>query len=520
MDLHKSLESLKIAIGVEESPAEVSRQRAKPAKLLLFGYLSYIVAGWIALSFGFSQTEPLSALDTLFTAVSAVSTTGLTTIDTGTSYTFIGQIVVALLIQFGGIGYMTGSSFVFLSLRHHLSDTQEKTAKTAYSLPDSITPALFIRSVILFTFACEAVGAAVLYPILKAGGEANPLWSAIFHSVSAFCTAGFGLRSDSFSPYVANVPLNATLSILSILGAMGFIIVTDIFRRITGQSRHFGFTSKVIARMTFFLLVGGTLLIFVGEPSIAGMPAWERLQAAFFQAMSASTTVGFNTINIGGLSKATLVVLLVLMFIGASPAGTGGGLKTTCFAALVGLVRSTLKGRNSVRFFKRDVPPAQLQAATTSLACYCGALAVGVFLLGLSEPAADFDKLVFEAVSAIGTVGLSMGLTTELSAIGKLVIIALMIIGRLGVLTFGLATSVPGRKPRGRSRQRSGGVRKGLEKDESAGPGVRRLRRQVCVLCRRSVDRHHDEAQHRHWRQSAEAGRYGVPRPSACRSFP
>ncbi|TFF22960.1 potassium transporter KtrB [Jiella endophytica] len=447
MDLQKSLQSLKIAVGVEKSPAEVSRERAGPAKLLLLGYLSYIVAGWVGLSFGFAQAKPLSALDTLFTAVSAVSTTGLSTIDTGTSYTFAGQIVVLLLIQFGGIGYMTGSSFLFLSLRDHLSETQEKTAKTAYSLPDSITPALFIRSVILFTFACEAVGAAVLYPILETGGETRPLFSAIFHSVSAFCTAGFSLRSDSFAPYVADVPLNLTLSALSIIGAMGFIVVTDIVRRIAGKARHFAFATKVIARMTALLLVVGTLLIFLAEPSIAGMPAWERLQAAFFQAMSASTTVGFNTIDIGSVSRATIVVLLFLMFVGASPAGTGGGLKTTSFAALIGLVRSTLKGRNSVRFFKREVPPAQLQAATTSLACYCGALAVAVFLLGLSEPAAAFDKLVFEAVSAIGTVGLSMGLTSELSVIGKLVIIALMIVGRLGVLTFGLATAIPDESP-------------------------------------------------------------------------
>ena len=443
MDLQKSLQSLKIAVGVEESPASVSRQRAGPAKLLLVGYLSYIVAGWIALTFGFSQASPLSPLDTLFTAVSAVSTTGLTTIDTGTSYTFAGQIVVVLLIQFGGIGYMTGSSFLFLSLRNHLSETQQKTAKTAYSLPNSITPALFIRSVILFTFACEAVGAALLYPVLKAGGEADPLWSAIFHSISAFCTAGFGLRTDSFAPYVANVPLNMTLAVLSIFGAMGFIVVADVVRRIAGQTSHIGFTCKVIVRMTASLLVAGTLLLFIIEPSLAGMPPWERLQAAFFQAASASTTVGFNTVNIGGLAKGSLLVIMVLMIIGASPAGTGGGLKTTCFAALIGLVRSTLKGRSSVRFFKREVPPAQLQAATASLVCYCGALAIGTFLLSLAQPSVEFDKLLFEAVSAIGTVGLSMGLTSDLSAIGKLVIIALMIIGRLGVLTFGLATAVP-----------------------------------------------------------------------------
>ncbi|MBO0661736.1 potassium transporter KtrB [Jiella sp. MQZ9-1] len=443
MNLNRSLQSLKIAVGAEPSPAEVSRKRAGPAKLLLLGYLAYITIGWMMLSFGFSQSKPLSPLDTLFTAVSAVSTTGLTTIDTGTSYTFAGQIIVMLLIQFGGIGYMTGSSFLFLSFRHRLSKTQKQTAQTAYSLPDSISPKLFIRSVILFTAACETAGAIALYAILKASGDPAPLWSAIFHSVSAFCTAGFSLNQSSFSSQASNVGLNLTVSVLSIVGAMGFIVIVDTVRRVAGRSRHFGFTSKVIARMTLSLLAAGTLLIFVSDMTLGALPAWQRLQAAFFQAMSASTTVGFNTVNIGGLPDSTIVVLLVLMFIGASPAGTGGGLKTTSFAALIGLVRSTLKGRSSVRFFKRQVTPAQLQAATTSLACYGGVLCAAVFLLCLSDPGHPFETVLFEAVSAIGTVGLSMGLTGDLSAIGKLIIIGLMIVGRLGVLTFGLAIAVP-----------------------------------------------------------------------------
>lgn len=412
---------------------------SRPAKLLLTGYLSYIVIGWALLSLPVSEAAPVAALDTLFIATSAVSTTGLVTVDPGTAFTLFGEVVVLLLIQVGGLGYMTIGSFAVLSLQHRLSRFRENTARAAFSLPDGISPRSFLRSVVLFTVAVEAAGALALYPMFRAAGVEDPGWSAVFHAVSAFCTAGFSLNADSLEGFRAHFGVNAVISALSIAGAVGFLIVVDTWRTLGGRNRHLGYYSKIILRITLMFLAVGTLVVFVTEPALRPLPPDERLLAAFFQTMTASTTVGFNTVPISGLSLAVILVLVFLMVFGASPAGTGGGLKTTSFAALTGLVRSTLKGRDEVRFFKRRVPADKLQTATASLAFYLGVLLVALFVLALTETGAPFETVLFEAVSAMGTVGLSMGLTGELSDLGKCVIIVLMTAGRVGILSFGIA---------------------------------------------------------------------------------
>lgn len=415
--------------------------RISPAKLLLLGYSSYILLGWVLLSFPFSQAVPVSALDNLFIATSAVWTTGLVSVDPGSSYTFVGELVILRLIQLGGLGYMTLGSFIILSLTHNLSRARTKATRDVFNLPEDVSPKTFIVAVVAFTLVCEALGAALLYPMFVAEGVADPLWSAIFHSVSAFCTAGFSLNSTSFEAFRDHFGINAVISALSILGAMGFLIVMDSWRTIIGKASHLGFTSKVITRMTLAFLFFGTVLFFVIEPSIRDLAPSERLLAAFFQVMTASTTVGFNTHPISALSSAILIVLFFLMIVGASPAGTGGGLKTTSFAALVGLVRSTLKGRDGVRFFKRDIPAARLQNATASFSYYAMVAAGATFLLFLTETESAFEVVLFEVLSAMGTVGLSMGLTGELSDLGKVLVIILMTAGRIGILTFGIALS-------------------------------------------------------------------------------
>jgi len=414
-------------------------RHANPARLLLAGYLSYILVGWALLSLPVAQLHPVSAIDNLFMATSAVSTTGLVSVDPGTSYTFFGEAVLLLLIQLGGLGYMTIGSFAVLALAHNLGPLRQNTARAAFSLPADINIAAFLRSVVLFTLISELIGMLVLYELFAGRGVEEPLWSALFHSVSAFCTAGFSLFPNSFEDFRADVPVNLTISALSLLGAMGFIVIGDTWRTMTGRKRKLGFTSKVIARMTLVFLVAGTALLFIAEPGIDALPPGERLMTAFFQTMTASTTVGFDTYPIGSLTHASLVILLFLMAIGASPAGTGGGLKTTSFAVLLGLVRSTLRGRRHVHFFHRRVKPARVQTAGAALAYFFGLLLVALFMLMLTEPQAPFEQVVFEAISAMGTVGLSMGVTGDLSYLGKVVIVVLMIAGRLGFLTFGIA---------------------------------------------------------------------------------
>ncbi|WGH78152.1 TrkH family potassium uptake protein [Jannaschia ovalis] len=413
--------------------------RSSPPKLLLMGYLSYMVLGWVLLCLPFAQAVPVGVLDALFIATSAVSTTGLVTVDPGTSFTFFGELVILVLIQMGALGYMTIGSFVSLHLADRFDRLRTETTRKAFNLPDSIDPRQFLKSVVIFTLLVEVAGAAALYAMFSAAGQDDALWSAVFHSVSAFATAGFSLNSNSFEGYADHAGVTLVISALSILGAMGFLIVVDFWRTLTGRGRYLGFTSKVIWRITLSFLVIGTAILFVAEPGYQALPPSERLLAAFFQVMTASTTVGFNTTPIGSLAPAIILVLFFLMIVGASPAGTGGGLKTTSFAALLGLVRSTLKGRERVRFFKREIPPERLQTATASLAFYAGLLLVAGFLLLLTDPAQPFDRVLFEVVSAMGTVGLSMGITGELSELGKLIVIVLMTAGRVGILTFGMA---------------------------------------------------------------------------------
>lgn len=413
--------------------------QTNPAKLLLFGYLSYILLGWCLLSLPFAQAAPVGAIDNLFTATSAVSTTGLVSVDPGKTYSLFGQIVILALIQVGGLGYMTVGSFLVLAATDRMSRLRRETTRKAFNLPDHISPRTFIRSVILFTVGCEIVGALLLFAQFRAAGVDNALWQAVFHAVSAFCTAGFSLFSDSLVGFRDHAGILLTLSALSILGAMGFLIVVDGTRRLSGRAAHLGFTSKVIIRITLAFLVLGTLVVMVVDASIAALPAQQRLLTAFFQVMSAATTVGFNSTSIAALTPAVLVLFFFLMSVGASPAGTGGGLKTTSLAALIGLVRSTLKGRDRVRFFKREIPLQRLQDATAGLAYFLFLLLMALFLLLLTEPGQSVEVLLFEITSALGTVGLSMGLTGELSDLGKLIVVCLMTAGRVGILTFGIA---------------------------------------------------------------------------------
>jgi len=378
----------------------------------------------------------------LFVATSAVSTTGLVSVSVAESYSFFGQLVVLILIQLGGIGYMTLGSFVILVRHKTISPTRDAIGNTVFSLPESFRLTKFLRTVITFTIAVEAIGAVALYYIFVASGAENPVWNAIFHSISAFCTAGFGLYNDSFMGYTNDFWMNAVLSILSLLGAIGFIVFADVWRWARGKSESITLTSHIILNVTLWLAIIGTSLLFLTEPSIQDKPADQRLLVAFFQCMTAMTTVGFNSIDIGTLSHGSILVMIVLMIIGASPSGTGGGIKSTTLSAILGTMVSAMRGQESVTFWGIQIPSRRISIAYASLGFYLLCLIAGTFLLNLTESSA-FDKNLFEAASAIGTVGLSMGITAGLTNLGKIIIILLMFTGRLGPLTLGIALYYP-----------------------------------------------------------------------------
>ncbi|MBN1818914.1 MAG: hypothetical protein JW828_16240, partial [Sedimentisphaerales bacterium] len=310
--------------------------------------------------------------------------------------------------------------------------------KTVFSLPASFRIDKFIRSVIEFTIILEAAGAIALYFIFRQAHIEQPIWNAVFHSVSAFCTAGFSLFNTSFEGLAGNFWLNTVIAILSYIGAVGFIVCVDFWRTLRGKVKSITLTSRIILWSTVWLTVIGTGLLFVTEPSIRERPADQRLLAAFFQAMTSMTTVGFNTISIAQMSKASLLLVVVLMVIGASPSGTGGGLKSTTFSAILGVMRSALRGEQEVRFWNRIVPLERVWMAFAGLGFYLMSLTLGAYLLELTEDA-SFVSVLFEAASALGTVGLSMGITAALTNVGKLILILLMFCGRLGPLTFGIA---------------------------------------------------------------------------------
>ncbi|MCC9642472.1 hypothetical protein LOC71_09315 [Rhodopirellula sp. JC740] len=414
--------------------------RISPLKLLLLGYASYVLIGWITLSLPFAQEgEGVSALDNLFTATSAVSTTGLATVGTPDSYSFVGELTILIMIQLGGVGYMTIGSFILLAQRRTLPQTNEEIAKIAFTLPEGFGVRELLRNVVLFTLGIEAFGCVALYFAFREAGVEHSVWQAIFHSVSAFCTAGFSLFPNGLESFRANFWVNAIIAALSLCGAIGFLVFSDLARSFTHPESNRTLTTKIILRATLISVLVGWMLLFLTEPSYRSMPAEQRVLASGFQAMSALTTVGFNTTSIGELALGPTFLMLLIMIVGASPSGTGGGLKSTSVSAAIATTMSTLRGRDKVTFWGCEVPAHRLSSAFASLVFYVAIFFLGGFLLLLLQTESPFEDVIFEAASALGTVGLSRGLTGELQPLGKCVVIALMFIGRIGPITFGLA---------------------------------------------------------------------------------
>ncbi|MBX7158013.1 MAG: potassium transporter KtrB [Verrucomicrobiae bacterium] len=410
-----------------------------PIQQVVLGYLSYIILGWFFLLLPWSQkVKNMSWLDHLFTATSAVSTTGLATMSIADSYTFFGQGIVLFLIQLGGLGYMTLSSFIVLSASGKISSFRHRITSTALSLPQGFEVIRFLRQVIGFTLIIEIIGTWGLYFIFVKEDVPQALWEAIFHSVSAFCTAGFSLFNTSLEAYRNHVGLNCLIIVLSYLGAIGFIVMSDVWTSLKYRKTHITLTSKIILMSTLWISVIGTLLLFFDESSTRSLPFFQRAMTAFFQTMTASTTVGFNTIPIGALTASSLFLLTLIMIIGASPAGTGGGLKTTTFTALWAVMASTFRQQEKITFFKKQIPRARIFSAIASLMFYLFTFIAGVYALTLTEKL-PLPDLAFEAASALGTVGLSRGITGNLTNLGKIIITALMFLGRIGPISIGMA---------------------------------------------------------------------------------
>jgi len=408
-------------------------------RLLIKGYLFLTVLCLVLLLMPFFQKQSISLIDQLFYAVSIVSTTGLVPTDFGASYNFGGQLVALFFIQLGGIGYMALGSFVILNHFERLPSLSIRLLRLEFNLPERYPLRQFIYAIFIFTLLIESIGALLLYIGFSQIGIEQPIWNAIFHSISAFCTAGFSLFSDSFTGF-REVPLifNTTIA-LSLLGSIGFIVLLDFVLFFIRKRTSITLTSKIILLSTFLLWIGGAVFLFLSENNIA-LSGWNGFKGCLFQSMTAHTTVGFNSLPIGDFSTGTLFVLIILMVVGASPSGTGGGVKTTSITALFAVLKSVLKRRKKVTFLNRVLPPRNIFLAISSMLFYLILLSIGLWILLLTDgDQHSFQFLLFECASALSTVGISSGITGDLSFFGKLLIIVLMFVGRVGVLTFGLA---------------------------------------------------------------------------------
>ncbi len=416
------------------------KQGWSPQQNLLYGFLTYVIIGAVLLSLPWLQKENVAFLDSLFISTSAVSTTGLVTVSIFDSYNIVGQSVIMLLFQLGGIGYLTFTTFMLLSTTRRITPWHKSILNTEFTLPVTIKINDFLKSVILYTIIMEVIGAILFFIAFKNEGmeTGEALWSSVFHSISAFCTAGFSLFNSGFTAYVDHGLINFTVSMLAICGSLGFIVITDIGLWVKNRRHKLSFTTKIVTVGSLLLLSFGFIFLYFFEPSIIKLEGTTRVTAAFFQSMTAMTTVGFNTVDFAGFLLPMLLVTIFLMYIGASPSGTAGGMKITTLTAVFAIMKSRLKGDKSITFLGKGIPYERLYIATSSFIFYTSLIALGTFLMTFFEEA-KFQDLFFEVASALGTVGLSTGITGSLTAAGKIIIIVLMFIGRLGVLTFGLA---------------------------------------------------------------------------------
>lgn len=410
---------------------ECKLSKFAPYQVIIFGFVTYILAGLLFISLPCAQKMHVSFVDNLFNIVSALSTTGLSTGNISQLYTPFGKLVLLTLIQLGAIGYMTITSFFILSSGNNLSSYRTKILSAEFTLPENFNIKEFIRNIIIYTFVIELIGTIFLSIEFHKLGITNPVWAGVFHAISAFSTAGFSIFSTGLEAFKNDISINIIIAFLCYSGAIGFIIPMDIYRKIIDKNHKITFTTKVILFITALVGILGTVLYLFNSDS--------NVLTAFFQVMSASTTAGFNTVNIGKLSTTSLAVLIAAMVIGASPSGTGGGIKSTSISVLLGIVGSVMRGQfKQITFLNKAIPLNRVFTAVASTTTYMFTLIIIVYLLTLTEHF-SFMELCFEAASALGTVGLSMGITADLTNLGKIILSLAMFLGRVGPLSIGIA---------------------------------------------------------------------------------
>ncbi|WP_424766363.1 TrkH family potassium uptake protein [Paenibacillus sp. sgz302251] len=418
--------------------------KGSPPRVLVTGFALIILLGAFLLSMPFASAtgDRLPFIDALFTATSATCVTGLVVVDTGTYFSVPGQIILMVLFQLGGLGFMTMATLFALVLRKKISLRERLILQEAMNQASMEGIVRLIRRVIIYSLTIELIGAtffafrfAADMPLGKA------IYFGIFHSISAFNNAGFDIFGDfrSLTMYVTDPVVNITAMLLVVFGGLGFVVLSDLSE--LRKNRRLSLHSKVVLTMTGSLIAFGTVVIFIFEFSnhlTLGPLDWGgKLFSSFFQSVM-PRTAGYNSLDLSVLRQATQFFIIILMFIGASPGSTGGGIKTTTFAVLIGAVLAMIRGREDIVLFRYRLGKDRIFKALTITMLSLGLVVFVTMLLSMIEDHKFLD-LLFEATSAFATVGLSLGLTPELSEISKIIIAITMFAGRLGPLTLAYA---------------------------------------------------------------------------------
>ncbi len=449
-----------------ENQAKKKHFRLNPPQTITLSFALMILTGAVLLSLPIASQDGQSVgfLNALFTATSANCVTGLVVVNTLTHWTMFGKVVILLLIQMGGLGFITLLTIGMVFLKKAISLENRLIIQASFNQDNVGGMVRLVRRVVGFALGFEAVGAVLLSlgfyfsaPRMSLG---RAIWSGVFHAISAFCNAGFDIIGpDSLAPYRGNVFINLVFIALLVAGGLGFIVWSDLFtrpkihmRRKRGFLQRWYFLSlhsKVVISVTVILLVSGTLFFLVFEwmnPKTLGpLPVGEKLLAAFFQSATLRTC-GFATINQGGLTEPSQLLSSLLMCVGGSPAGTAGGMKTVTVGVVAISMLSALRGKSHIEAFGRTLPLELLQKALSVATAFLLVVVLSTFLLCFTESASPFPHtamdLLFESASAAGTVGLTTGITPYLSSAGKIIITICMFLGRLSPVTVAVALSM------------------------------------------------------------------------------
>lgn len=421
-----------------------NKEKMSPSRKLILGFLLVIIVGTILLMLPISLKEgqQINILEALFTVVSAVCVTGLTVVTVSEVFSPFGDGVILALIQIGGLGVMTFSSIIFLLAGQKLTlytRTLLKEERNATSMGEILH---FIRLMLLTVFLIESVGAIILIlEFKKIMPYSQAVYYGIFHAVSAFCNAGFSLFSDNLEGFRGNALVSMTISYLIILGGMGFAIINSFIMMIRKGVNRFTLTSKLAIRISMILTFGGAILFFLLEYSnsttLANIPWEDKIISSIFQSVTLRTA-GFNVVPLGHLREATIFMSCIWMLIGASPGSTGGGIKTTTMGVIFFYVYGVIRGKEHIEIFNRRLDWEIMNKALALLVISLTYIAIVIMVLLSIEPY-SIGQIAFEVISAFGTVGLTLGITPDLTALSKLIIIITMFVGRLGPMTIAFA---------------------------------------------------------------------------------